>query len=341
MTHSEFGGRARPRRRHDDVDRRHRRRLQRPRHARRRHDRRLDLRRRQGRQPRRRARAQLHRHRAELGRHRRHRLGDGQPPGRPARRGEHEPRRRQSACARARRRATRSPTASPTRVAAGNEHRGRLHRLAVAASPRRSRSARRTNTDARASLQQLRHLRRLLRAGLDITSAGTSPTPPPTTISGTSMATPHVAGVAALYLQGHPTATPPQVRDALFNQTTKGIVTDGRTRTTTCSSRTSSGERVEVGTAPASPRWALSRGKSPALSRSRRERWAVALTTSTPALLAISLPASNEPLGAFVSHLRCCQRACRFGSARPSTGRHCDSDRPRNRPRSGRSLRST
>jgi subtilisin family serine protease len=47
-------------------------------------------------------------------------------------------------------------------------------------------------------------------------------------MSGTSMATPHVVGAAALYLQGTPAATPQQVRDGLFNLTTKHVVTDAR-----------------------------------------------------------------------------------------------------------------
>ena len=49
------------------------------------------------------------------------------------------------------------------------------------------------------------------------------------TISGTSMATPHTTGVAALYLQANPAVTPQQVRDALYAATTKGIVTSSNT----------------------------------------------------------------------------------------------------------------
>jgi subtilisin family serine protease len=65
--------------------------------------------------------------------------------------------------------------------------------------------------------------------GVNITSAWFLTNTSTNTISGTSMATPHTAGVAALYLQGNPGAAPATVRDALFNLTTKGIVTGSNT----------------------------------------------------------------------------------------------------------------
>ena len=46
------------------------------------------------------------------------------------------------------------------------------------------------------------------------------------TISGTSMASPHVAGAAALYLGAFPTSIPETVRDALILRSTKGKVTN-------------------------------------------------------------------------------------------------------------------
>jgi subtilisin family serine protease len=62
--------------------------------------------------------------------------------------------------------------------------------------------------------------------GVNITSAGLASDTATATMSGTSMASPHTAGVAAQYLQSDPTATPAQVRTALYNWTTKNIVTD-------------------------------------------------------------------------------------------------------------------
>lgn len=40
------------------------------------------------------------------------------------------------------------------------------------------------------------------------------------------MATPHVAGVAALYLQSNTSASPATVRDAIVNNATTGKVTN-------------------------------------------------------------------------------------------------------------------
>jgi subtilisin family serine protease len=45
-------------------------------------------------------------------------------------------------------------------------------------------------------------------------------------LTGTSIATPHVAGVAAIYLSANPTATPAAVASALIGNATAGVVTD-------------------------------------------------------------------------------------------------------------------
>ena len=65
--------------------------------------------------------------------------------------------------------------------------------------------------------------------GVSIKSAWYNSNTATRTISGTSMATPHTAGVAALYLQSNRSASPASVRTALFNLTTKGVVTSSST----------------------------------------------------------------------------------------------------------------
>jgi len=44
------------------------------------------------------------------------------------------------------------------------------------------------------------------------------------TISGTSMASPHVCGVVALYLQKNPTATPADVKQGILDDSTKDLI---------------------------------------------------------------------------------------------------------------------
>jgi len=61
--------------------------------------------------------------------------------------------------------------------------------------------------------------------GVDVTSAWNYDDASTATISGTSMASPHIAGAAALYLQGHPNATPSDVDAALKANATTGKIT--------------------------------------------------------------------------------------------------------------------
>lgn len=81
------------------------------------------------------------------------------------------------------------------------------------------------DTDARASWSNYGSCVDLFAPGLGITSSWNTGDEATSMISGTSMATPHVTGVAALYLQKHPAGAPAEVRDGVLSWTTKKLVT--------------------------------------------------------------------------------------------------------------------
>jgi subtilisin family serine protease len=82
-----------------------------------------------------------------------------------------------------------------------------------------------TSTDARNSSSNYGSCLDLFAPGTSIVSASYSSNTGSATMTGTSMASPHVAGAAAAYLGANPNATPAQVRNALVDNGTTGKIT--------------------------------------------------------------------------------------------------------------------
>ncbi len=86
-----------------------------------------------------------------------------------------------------------------------------------------------TSSDARASYSNYGSCLDIFAPGSSITSAWYTSSTAINTISGTSMATPHVVGAAALVLGATPNATPAQVAATLTGTATPGVVTSAGT----------------------------------------------------------------------------------------------------------------
>ncbi|WP_410603998.1 S8 family peptidase [Amycolatopsis sp. lyj-90] len=81
-------------------------------------------------------------------------------------------------------------------------------------------------TDKQASFSNYGSVVDLYAPGVDITSSWGTGDDATNTISGTSMAAPHVAGAAALYLSAHPDATPAQVAEGLVAAAADGKISN-------------------------------------------------------------------------------------------------------------------
>jgi subtilisin family serine protease len=117
-------------------------------------------------------------------------------------------------------------------VAAGNGNRAGIAQDACGYSPARVSQAltvgATTSSDAKTSWSNYGDCVDLFAPGASITSAWHTSSTATNTIGGTSMASPHVAGAAALYLQQYG-GGPATVAQAIHDASTKAIVTSSRT----------------------------------------------------------------------------------------------------------------
>jgi len=110
-------------------------------------------------------------------------------------------------------------------VAAGNSNRDACQ-YSPASAPKCTSVAASDSSDIRAYFSNFGKCTDLFAPGVNVLSAYIGSTTASATLSGTSMAAPHVCGVATNYLAYNPDATPQQVHAWLIERGTKGIITD-------------------------------------------------------------------------------------------------------------------
>ena len=83
-----------------------------------------------------------------------------------------------------------------------------------------------TTSDSRSSFSNIGTCLDIFAPGSGIQSAWATSNTATATLSGTSMASPHVAGVAALYKQANPSASSTTIRNAIVNNATTNVVSN-------------------------------------------------------------------------------------------------------------------
>lgn len=114
-------------------------------------------------------------------------------------------------------------------VAAGNNNGANACNFSPARAANAITTGSTTSTDARSSFSNIGTCLDIFAPGSSILSAWYTSNTATATLSGTSMASPHVAGVAALYKQANPSASSTTIRNAIVNNATTNVITNAGT----------------------------------------------------------------------------------------------------------------